>query len=188
MRNLVLVVHTSLDGFVASPTGELNGFDAGEENLQFVCKLTENADAALFGRISYKLLNDYWPQARDLPGASEGTLAYSNWYNEAEKIVVSKTLREPQPKTLIIDKDVIATIRNIKQGKGKDILIFGSPSIAQLLMEEELIDNFWVFINPALFGEGIPLFKHKTTGQKLKLIATHRFPNGELALNYLPIR
>ena len=53
MRELILVVHTSLDDFVAGAKGELDGFDAGEENLQFVCKLTEEADTALFGRISY---------------------------------------------------------------------------------------------------------------------------------------
>jgi dihydrofolate reductase len=67
MRKLVLVVHISLDGFVAGAKGELDGFPSGEENLQFVCKLTENADAALLGRISYKLLNGYWPTAKDLP-------------------------------------------------------------------------------------------------------------------------
>jgi hypothetical protein len=52
MRKLILVVHTSLDGFVAGPKGELDGFDADEENLLFIGKLTEEADTALFGRIS----------------------------------------------------------------------------------------------------------------------------------------
>jgi hypothetical protein len=54
MRKLILIVHTSLDGFVAGLKGELDGFDASQENLEFVCKITEEADAALFGRISYK--------------------------------------------------------------------------------------------------------------------------------------
>jgi dihydrofolate reductase len=61
MRNLVLIVHVSLDGYVAGPNGDLDGFDASAENLEFVCKLTEEADAALFGRNSFRLLNDYWP-------------------------------------------------------------------------------------------------------------------------------
>ncbi len=77
MRKLVLLAHTSLDGFVAGAQGELDDFDASEENLQFVCSLTEQADGALFGRISYKLLNDYWPSAKDLPDASKGTIAFS---------------------------------------------------------------------------------------------------------------
>lgn len=59
MRKLILVVHTSLDGYVAGPNGELDGFTAGEENLEFVCRLTKQADTALFGRKSYQLLNSY---------------------------------------------------------------------------------------------------------------------------------
>ncbi|MFI5187151.1 MAG: dihydrofolate reductase family protein, partial [Chitinophagales bacterium] len=67
MRELILVVHIPLDGFVAGPKGELDGFDASEENLQFVCSLTEDADTALFGRNSYQLLNSHWPTAKDRP-------------------------------------------------------------------------------------------------------------------------
>jgi len=52
MRKLILIVHTSLDGFVAGSRGELDSFDPGEENLKFVCKITKKADTAIFGRIS----------------------------------------------------------------------------------------------------------------------------------------
>lgn len=64
MRKLILIAHTSLDGFVAGPNGELDGFEAGEENLEFVCKITEQAGTAVFGRVSYQLLDSYWPTAR----------------------------------------------------------------------------------------------------------------------------
>src|SRR6516164_4635576 len=94
MRKLVLVAHASLDGFIAGENGSLDGFEASEENLQFVCSLTQEADAALFGRKSYQLLDNYWPTANALPNASKGTVAYSNWYNDATKIVISKTLPE----------------------------------------------------------------------------------------------
>lgn len=94
MRKLILVAHISLDGFVAGLNGELDGFDADEENLAFICKLTEEADAALFGRISYKLLDSHWPNARNLPNATKGEIAYSNWYNNTKKIVISKTITE----------------------------------------------------------------------------------------------
>src|SRR5215831_2015105 len=102
MRKLVLLAHTSLDGFVASPQGELDDFDPGEENLQFVCDLTEQADSALFGRVSYELLNKYWPTAKDLPNASKGAVAYSNWYNAAKKIVISKTMKDQNLKNTIV--------------------------------------------------------------------------------------
>jgi dihydrofolate reductase len=83
MRKLSLLAHISLDGYVSNVKGGLDWFQPGEENLAFVCKLTETADAAMFGRISFQLINSFWPQAKDLQNASPATLAYSNWYNSA---------------------------------------------------------------------------------------------------------
>src|SRR4029078_5562289 len=105
LRNLSLLAHTSLDGFVAGARGELDDFDVSEENLEFVCTLTEGADAALFGRSSYELLNNYWPSAKDLPNASKGTIAYSTWYNSAKRIVVSKSMAAEKLNNTIIIKD-----------------------------------------------------------------------------------
>lgn len=186
MRKLVLIVHTSLDGFVAGTKGELSGFEAGEENLAFVAELTGEVDAALFGRISYQLLDGFWPTAKDRPNATTGEIAYSTWYANVHKIVVSKTLTNQQlPNTTIISGDVIAEISDIKKQTGKEILIFGSPSVAQILMQHDLIDSYWIFINPIIFGKGIPLFTELPNKSKLKLLTTKQFPNGEIAMNYV---
>ena len=186
MRKLILVVHISLDGFVAGHKGELDGFDASEENLEFVCKLTEEADTALFGRISYKLLDDYWPTAKDRPNATKGEIAYSNWYNHAKKIVISRTMtQESLNNTIIISENISNEVIKIKEQAGKNILIFGSPAISQSLMQLDLIDSYWIFVNPIIFGLGIPLFAGLTNKSKLKLQATKQFSNGEIALNYI---
>ena len=184
MRKLVLIVHTSLDGFVAGPNGELNGFDAGEENLEFVCRLTKTADTALFGRVSYQLLNSHWPAAKDHPDATWNEVAYSCWYNMAKKVVVSKTLQEESTGLTIIRENVIEEIRKLKQDPGKQILIFGSPTLSQTLMQQNLIDEYWVFVNPVVFGKGIPLFAGTHPSAKLQLLNTKQFSNGETALHY----
>ena len=147
--------------------------------------LQKNADAALFGRTSYELLNNYWPTAKDKPNATKGEIAYSNWYNNARKIIVSKTITEKNLNVTVIKDDLNNKIAKIKNEPGKNILIFGSPSVSQLLMQHELIDSYWIFINPAIFGRGIPLFKESTKKIELKLITTKQFENGEIALNYL---
>lgn len=186
MRKLILIVHTSLDGFVAGTKGELDGFDASQENLEFVCKITEEADAALFGRISYKLLNDFWPTAKDRANATKGEIAYSSWYNNAKKIVVSKTLSgEKINNTEIISDNISDEIIKIKNQPGKSIMIFGSPSVSRIFMQHNLIDSYWIFVNPTIFGEGIPLFTSLPNKIKLKLAAAKQFANGEFALNYL---
>jgi hypothetical protein len=71
MRKLILIAHTSLDGFVAGTKGELDDFQGASESLDFVNRICETADAALFGRISYKLLNDYWPDAAKQPALQQ---------------------------------------------------------------------------------------------------------------------
>jgi len=185
VKNIILVVHTSLDGFVAGPKGELDNFPSAEENLAFVVDLTQGADAALFGKNSYLLLNSYWPTARNHPGATKPEIEYSNWYNDAQKIVVSTTLPEQDSaKTMVVRDNVSSKIAALKNHSGKDILIFGSPTLSQTLMEAGLIDEFWVFINPVLFGKGIPLFAGNADLVKLKLLDVKSFLNGELAMHY----
>ncbi len=187
MRNIVLFAHISLDGFVAGSKGELDGFPVGDENLKFVCDLTEQADAALFGRLSYQLLDSYWPTAKDRVNASKNEIAYSNWYNSATKIVISKTItQEKLNNTVVIGGNFPHEITKLKELPGKDILIFGSPSVSKVLMQLGLIDSYWIFVNPVIFSEGIPLFGGLSKKIKLKLEATKQFPNGEIALNYLP--
>ena len=186
MRNIILVVHISLDGFVAGPKGELDKFPSAEENLAFVVDLTHGADAALFGKNSYLLLNAYWPTARNHPGATKPEVEYSNWYNEAQKIVVSATLPQPEAaNTTVIRENVASAVAAIKKQPGRAILIFGSPTLSQTLIEADLIDEFWIFINPVLFGSGIPLFTTMARHLNLKLQHTKSFTNGELAMHYV---
>jgi len=75
-----------------------------------------------------------------------------------------------------------------KEQPGKDILIFGSPTVTQLLMQPDQINSYWVFINPVLFGQSIPLFPESTPKTKPELLAAKQFSNGETALNYTVVK
>ncbi len=188
MRHIIALEHISLDGFVALPDGSLDGFEALEASLAFVCDLTRNAGTALFGRVSYKLLDDYWPNAHLLPNASPGTIDFSNWYMAAEKLVASRSIpTDKNSKRRVIAKDLANEMAAIKQGPGKDILLFGSPSVFQALEKINAIDGYWIFVNPVIFGKGIPLFASGDSFKKLKLISHTLFSNGEMALYYEPL-
>lgn len=184
MRKLILVVHTSLDGFVAGPSGELDGFPSGDENLGFVCGLTDEADTMLLGRVSFQLLDSFWPKAQNIRGATKNEVRYSNWYNDAQKIVLSKTLKADNLiKTTIISEDMPGKVRDLKQQSGKNILVFGSPAVSRQLMQLDLLDEYWIFINPVIFGAGIPLFQ-SAVKHRLKMLTVATFGNGEVAVNY----
>ncbi|HET6995075.1 MAG TPA: dihydrofolate reductase family protein [Chitinophagaceae bacterium] len=189
MRKLILVAHSSFDGFVAGPRGEFDNFIGGEENLEFVCGLTDNADAALFGRRAYELLNSDWPTAAERPGATKAVVKYSNWYNRVPKYVLSTTLPPGSSEnTHIIGHNITDEINKLKQpGEhgSKTILMFGGPTAVYSMMKLNLLDAFWLLIHPVIFGEGISLFKHDVRRViRLDLADTQRLSNGMVALLY----
>lgn len=185
MRELNLIAQISLDGFVAGPNGEFDNFIGGEENLEFVCGITDSADAAMFGRISYELLESNWPTAGSKPGATKNEMKYSNWYNSASKIVLSRTLSNGNVEnTKIIKDSVLLEVDKIKGQQGKDILIFGSPTIVHELLELNVIDNIWLIVHPVSFGNGIPLFRKRNQVSKFALLISHQLSNGTLCNKY----
>ncbi len=185
MRNLIFFMHTSLDGFVAGPSGEMNWITATDEIFDFVATMTDKVDTALYGRVTYEMMESYWPEAGKKPNASKHDIEHSAWYGKVPKVVLSKTMSEEGlENTTVISGGLAARINNIKEQPGKNILIFGSPGASHSLLREGLIDEFWLFVNPVLLGEGIPLFKGVQELTKLKLLETKIFSSGVIALHY----
>lgn len=185
MRKIILIVHVSMDGYAAGENGELDRFHPGTDNLDFVCSLTDEADALLVGRVSYEMLNRYWPTARDNANASQSEIRYSNWYNAAEKIVLSGSLsREKSENITIIADNIAENLLEYKSRKGKNILMFGSPTAFQTLNELDVIDEYRIIYYPAFFGKGIPFFNRAESPKQFKLVSTRRLSNDELVMHY----
>lgn len=178
-------MHTSLDGFVAGLKGEMNWIKVDDEIFDFVDTMTKKADTALYGRVTYEMMQNYWPNAGKQPNASKHDKEHSAWYNKISKVVLSKTMSEQGlQNTKVISEQLSENINEIKKQEGKNILIFGSPTASQSLLKEGLIDEFWLFVNPAILGQGIPLFKNLTETTKLNLLETKTFSCGVIALHY----
>ena len=107
---------------------------------------------------------------------------------ESKKIVLSTTMKQRNdPHTRIVSENISGEIENIKKSNSGDIVIFGSPSAAHSLMRLGLIDDFWLFVNPFLLGQGIPLFTDPDKKVKLQLNKSHAFSNGVVCLHYSKI-
>lgn len=185
MRKLVFFMHTSLDGFVAGLKGELSWAKVDDQIFDFVGTMTANADTALYGRVTYEMMQSYWPTAGQQPNATKHAIEHSAWYAKVSKVVLSKTLSEKGlDNTIVISDRLTENISKIKNQSGKNILIFGSPSASHSLLAEDLVDEFWLFVNPVLLGQGIPLFKNITETTKLKLVESKTFSCGVIALHY----
>ncbi len=181
-------MHTSLNGFVADANGSMSWVNVDQEMFDLALERTLAADTALYGRITFGMMEAYWPTAADQPHATKHDIEHSEWYNQVSKVVVSKTLKSTALKnTSIISENLIDEIRNLKQLDGKEIIMFGSPSLIHQLTAENLIDDYWLFVNPILLGSGIPLFKPFNQSINLKLISTQIFPSGVICLHYTTI-
>jgi dihydrofolate reductase len=185
MRNLIFFMHTSLDGFVAGLNGEMDWIKFDDAMFDFVATMTDQADTALYGRVTYEMMQNYWPKAGEQLNATKHDKEHSNWYNNVSKVVLSKTIQETGlHKTKVIGDQLSDNINKLKQQDGKNILIFGSPGASQSLLNEGLIDEFWLFVNPIILGQGMPLFKDITGRTKLKLSESKTFACGVIALHY----
>lgn len=179
-------MHLSLDGFVSGPNGELNWVKVDDEIFDYVGKRISEGDTALYGRVTYQMMENYWPTAGDKPDATKHDIEHSKWYKKVHKVVLSKTIKDAGlTNTKVIGDNLSEQINEIKQQAGPDILLFGSPSATNSLIQLDLIDGYWLFVNPIILGRGIPLFAGIKDKIKLKLLPTTRqFTCGVTELNY----
>ena len=185
MRKLVSFLHISLDGFVAGPNGEMDWVYVGEDLFDYAGERTDQSDTALYGRVTYELMESYWPTAANKPDATRHDIQHSKWYNSVKKVLVSRTMKNTSSKsTRIIRENLPAEIEKLKAEPGKEIVIFGSPAVTNLLSEAGLIDEYWLFVNPILLGNGIPLYRSTNNNVKLKLLFSKAFDSGVVCLHY----
>lgn len=179
-------MHISLDGFVAGPNGEMNWIKVDEGIFDHVGKRISKGNTALYGRVTYQMMEGYWPTAGQSPAASKHDIEHSKWYNNVHKVVLSKTMKDTTlDNTTIISDNLSHNINKIKEQAGEDILLFGSPTATHSLIQQNLIDGYWLFVNPIIIGKGIPLFTGINNEIKLKLLTTRQFACGVTELNYI---
>lgn len=186
MRNLISFMHISLDGYVAGPNGEMHWININPEIFDHVEKRIGETDTALYGRITFDMMEGYWPTAADKPNASTHDINHSRWYKQAHKLVMSRSMQGmDRSDVTIINEQLADHIGKIKAQDGNEILVFGSPSATHALIQAGLIDGYWLFVNPVILGKGIPLFDGSQGETKLELIGSRSFACGVNELNYI---
>ncbi len=179
-------MHISLDGFITGPNGEMDWITINEEIFDHVGKRISQCDTALYGRVTYQMMEGYWPTAADKPTATKHDIEHSKWYSKAHKVVLSKTMNGTDlTNTTVISDNISDRINEVKQQKGEDILLFGSPTATHSLIHQNLIEGYWLFVNPIILGKGIPLFQDINDKIKLKLLTTRTFNSGVTELSYI---
>jgi dihydrofolate reductase len=187
MRNVILFLHSSLDGFVEGPKGEMDiGWVSYNEELERHAKeILSTVDTVLWGRGTYQMMENYWTSVPSNPAASEYEIEHAKWIEETSKVVFSTTLEKAEwNNTKLVKENIEEEIKNIKKQPGKDIVILGSPRFAHCLMELDLIDVIKMTISPVIIGSGLPLFKVSEYKRNLSLVENKTFNSGVIGLTY----
>ncbi len=200
MRKIFLFMMVSVDGYFEGPDHDITWHNVDAEFNKYAIEQTSSTDLLLFGRRTYQLMEEYWPTEAALRDDPE----VASLMNNTPKIVFSKTLDKVTEtkhwkNVKLIKDNAIEEVKRLKQQEGKpvspgeptsrggNIAIYGSNNFAVSLIEEGLIDEFRIIINPVAIGAGTPLFKGIKNKLDLKLLGSPRtFENGNVLLIYEP--
>jgi len=180
MRKIILFNNISLDGYFEDQNHDISGFKADFE--AFSSSEGSQVDTLLFGHKTYEMMK-FW----STPQAEAMAPDVAKFMNATQKIVAS---HEPFAvgwnNVRVISGDIPAAVRQIKEEPGKDIMIFGSNTLSVSLMQEGLIDEFQIVVNPVAFGAGTPLFAGLRDTMAFHLLDVRRFSSGAVLLIYRP--
>lgn len=186
MRKLIAAINMTLDGFC-----DHTAMIADDETHQYFNELLRNADPLIYGRITYQLMESYWPTVVKNPTGNKPTDEFAVLIDNISKIVFSRTLKNVNWKNTTLKKEVIKEevleLKQSRNGGSKNMLV-GSPSLIVALTQLNLIDEYQLVVQPIVLGSGLPLFKNLTDRIDLKLLKTKPFDCGAVTLFYEPTK
>lgn len=183
MRKLIAAINMTLDGFCDHTAGI-----ADDELHQHYNELLKTGDTLLYGRITYQLMESYWPMVVKEPTGNKPEDDFAVLIEDISKIVFSSTLKTFDWKNVRpAKKNLKEEVLDLKQQAGSNIFA-GSPSIISQLLELDLIDELQICVQPIILGSGLTLFKNISERKNLKLIKTKPFGSGAIVLYYEPDR
>lgn len=188
MRNVVLWMGMSFDGFTSAPGERLDWLVphvTTPQAMALFARLRERCDTILVGRVNYEGFLAHWPKVKDDPRASPDDVAISRWLDEVPKVVFSRTLREVKWKNARLARGSAAEeVATLKREPGKDLLIQNSTRLTQSLLAAGLVDELNIMVAPVVLGHGRALFSGLSRQIDLGPAQLTRFDNGTFAVRY----
>lgn len=188
MRKLKLQMQMTIDGFVAGPNGEQDWVWLSPPDpigFQKIVELAETSDTLLLGRKMTREFIDHWENVADnLPDNPTNTLA--KLIVNMRKIAFSKTETEITGRNLEVENgDLVSRVEALKKESGKDILVYGGADFVSSLIDQDLVDEYYIVVNPVAIGMGLPIFNGRKV---LKLESSLALNSGKVLNKYLPVK
>ena len=176
-------MQVTVDGFVAGPEGQLDWmtFDVDAKQLEFVNQLTDGSDTILMGRKMSPEFLTYWEDIVDNKKDSP-EFTFAKKMVNIPKVIFSKTLKSTKGRNARIEEgDLKEEVNKLKKQAGKDLIVYGGAHFVGSLVKENLIDDFFIFVNPTAIGKGMRIFSGKTP---FKLIRSTGYTSGIVVNHY----
>lgn len=184
MRKIVLHLGISLDGYFEGPDADISWHRVDDELHTFFNRLLAESSAFLEGRVTYELMEAYWPDADKDPDADPPMGEFAGIWRSMPKIVYSRTLDTVGPNATLVRDVVPEEVRALQARPGGDMVV-GGPVLAESFRRHDLIDEYRIFVNPVLVGRGRRLFESEGMPANLQLVETRTFGNGVVMLRYV---
>ena len=185
MRKLKLQVQISVNGFIAKPGGELDWmtWNWSDDIKAYVTALTNSMDTIILGRKLAEGFIPYWADVKANPDHPENEAGIT--FTDTPKIVFSKTLNKSfWDNTTIVNGDFVSEIKKLKEKTGNSIIVYGGVEFVSSLIQEDLIDEYHLFVNPVAIKEGLTIFNKIPDIKKLILTDSKQFDCGINLLKY----
>jgi dihydrofolate reductase len=194
MRELILFMHMSLDGYVAA-SDETTPMSRGDDGIfeKVVPDLMNDSDTLLLGRVVADQLLGYWLSAEtNDPDLSPGALAHARWVASAHKVILSgadEQLPWSDSELAVArnDDDIVQAISKLKQQTGKNIVGYGGVRTAQHLARLNLVDEYQLIVHPVALGDGGALFKNLPDRLEFTLVELVELKAGAVFLRHRPL-
>ncbi len=183
MRKIVFMMSVSMDGFMSAPDGGLGWQLVDDELHGHFNDWLGRASAFLDGRVTYRMMEEYWPTAGANPASPAPVAEFARIWREMPKFVFSRTLERAGWNTTILREIVPEQIRGLQQQPGGDMVV-GGADLAASFLRHGLIDEFRSYVHPVIIGAGRPLFRAPDLTARLRLEETRRFGSGVVLLRY----
>lgn len=188
MRKLKLQVQISTDGFVAGPNGELDWmtWNWDDKLKTYVDELHETVDTILLGRKMTDGFVSYWTDVVNNKIDSP-EYPFAQKMVDYPKVVFTKTLdKSTWANTTLAKGDIVEEVNKLKKQEGKDIIVYGGAGFVSSLIKNNLIDEYYLFINPTAIAKGLTIFGELENKFNLKLVKSKTFDCGIVVNNYKP--
>jgi dihydrofolate reductase len=175
-RKVIATFFVSLDGVVEAPQDWHFPY-FNDEMAAAIGDAMGSSDAMLVGRVTYQEWAGFWPDADN---------EMAEYMNNTPKYVASTTLdRVDWSNSQLLERDVLAAVAALKEQRGKNIVMSGSPTLARSLLREGLVDELHLMIHPVVVGEGARLFPGRDK-HALELVDSKTFGTGVVYATYKP--